>query len=117
MSLMVRIGANPDTPPRESAPLPDRLIAGSPRFRSWPVDESRGGQVRTGVWEATPGTYKAVKGEAFEFCHILEGLVELTEEGGRTQTLRAGDSLVLKPGFVGVWKTIEKVKKIFVVVE
>lgn len=117
MSLMARIDHNPDATPRESAPLPERLIAGSPRFRSWPLNESRGGQVRTGVWEATPGTYMAIKGEAFEFCHILEGLVELTEEGGRTQTLRAGDSLVLKPGFVGIWKTIETVKKIYVVVE
>ncbi len=29
---------------------------------------------------------------------------------------RAGDSFVMKPGFTGVWKTIETVRKIYVVV-
>ncbi|MGO6908350.1 cupin domain-containing protein, partial [Rhizobium ruizarguesonis] len=28
----------------------------------------------------------------------------------------AGDSFVMKPGYVGVWKTIETVRKIFVTV-
>ena len=29
---------------------------------------------------------------------------------------RAGDSFVMKPGFVGVWRTIETVRKIYVCV-
>ena len=29
---------------------------------------------------------------------------------------RAGDSFVMKPGYVGVWKTIETVRKIYVTV-
>ena len=29
---------------------------------------------------------------------------------------QAGDSFVMKPGFVGVWKTIETVRKIYVTV-
>ncbi|MDF3147092.1 MULTISPECIES: cupin domain-containing protein [unclassified Streptomyces] len=28
-----------------------------------------------------------------------------------------GDSFVMKPGFVGVWKTIETVRKIYVIVK
>ncbi|MFD6174410.1 cupin domain-containing protein [Streptomyces coeruleorubidus] len=29
---------------------------------------------------------------------------------------KAGDSFVMKPGYVGVWKTIETVRKIYVTV-
>ncbi len=95
---------------------PSILIAGDPTFTTWNQDESREGSVRTGVWEATPGTTKSIKGEKYEFCMLLEGAVELTEQGGETVTYRAGDSFVMKPGFVGTWKTIEKLRKIYVVV-
>jgi uncharacterized protein len=53
----------------------------------------------------------------FEFCHILSGLVEITENGGAPVRYGPGDSFLMKPGFVGVWKTIETVKKIFVIYE
>ncbi|GHH88823.1 cupin domain-containing protein [Streptomyces capitiformicae] len=49
-------------------------------------------------------------------AHILAGIVELTPEGGEPVVYRAGDSFVMKPGFVGVWKTIETVRKIYVIV-
>lgn len=95
-------------------PLPDRLLAGDPTFLTWALDASRDGAVRTGVWEATPGETISIKGESFEFCHILEGVIELTEEGQAPVTYRKGDSFVMKPGYRGVWKTIETVRKIYV---
>jgi uncharacterized cupin superfamily protein len=70
----------------------------------------------TGVWEATPGETRSIKGETFEFCHILTGVIEITPDGGEAVTYRAGDSFVMKPGFTGVWKTIETVRKIYVTV-
>jgi len=97
--------------------LPDMLIAGDPTFTSWNQSESKNGKVMTGVWEATPGTTKSIKGERFEFCQILQGSVELTEEGGGTVIYRAGDSFVMNPGFVGTWKTLETLRKIYVVVD
>ncbi|RIY02623.1 cupin domain-containing protein [Aureimonas flava] len=117
MSLLVALETDPKSAPRESLPLPERLIAGSPAFKTWALDESREGKVRTGVWEATPGETHSIKGTTFEFCHILSGVVEIDERGGATRTFRAGDSFVLKPGFVGVWRTLETVRKIFVCVE
>ena len=51
-----------------------------------------------------------------EFCYILSGVVELTEEGQHPRRFRAGDSFVMKPGFIGVWKMIEAIRKIYVVV-
>lgn len=96
---------------------PEMLLAGDPTFTTWNQDESRDGAIMAGVWQATPGTTKSIKGEKFEFCMLLKGAVELTEEGGETVTYRAGDSFVMKPGFVGTWKTLETLRKIYVVVD
>ena len=43
-------------------------------------------------------------------------MIELTEEGRQPVTYRKGDSFVMKPGYRGVWKTIETVRKIYVIV-
>ncbi|NYZ12269.1 cupin domain-containing protein [Azospirillum sp. RWY-5-1] len=116
MPLLKTIDTAPSFAPRLSEPAPDRLIAGSPAFRTWAQDDARDGTVRTGVWEATPGETRSIKGETFEFCHILSGVVEITPDGGAPVIYRAGDSFVMKPGFLGVWKTIETVRKIYVTV-
>jgi uncharacterized protein len=116
MSLLIPIDTMPSFAPREDVAKPDRLIDGAPAFKTWALDASRE-NVRTGIWEATPGTTRSIKGEAFEFCHILAGVVELTEDGGETHVFRAGDSFVMKPGFTGVWKTIETIRKIYVFVD
>ncbi|TIP06019.1 MAG: cupin domain-containing protein [Mesorhizobium sp.] len=108
--------SNPSTPPRESNSLPERLIAGNPAFKTWAQDVAKDDLVHTGVWEATPGETRSIKGETFEFCHILSGVVEITPDAGETVTYRAGDSFVMKPGFTGVWKTVETVRKIYVTV-
>ena len=102
--------------PRESKALPDRLISGDPSFKTWAQDTARDGTIHTGIWEATPGETRSIKGTSFEFCHILEGVIELTDDGGETVTYRAGDSFVMKPGFTGIWRTIETVRKIYVTV-
>ena len=116
MSRLKLIDTNPQTAPRESKPTAERLIAGNPSFKTWPQDASCDDSVRTGVWEATPGETHSIKGTTFEFCHIITGIIELTEKGGETATYRAGDSFVMKPGFVGIWRTIETVRKIYVTI-
>lgn len=103
--------------PIEGVPKADRLIEGNPTFKTWTVTSVNNDQVRSGVWEATPGTYLSIKGGIFEYCTILSGLVELTEEGGTPVTLKAGDTFVMKPDFVGTWRTIETVRKLWVTVE
>jgi uncharacterized cupin superfamily protein len=117
MPLLIEVDPAPTGEAKHGKPMPERLIAGAPAFRTWPLDASRGETVKTGIWEATPGEYHQIKGEMFEFCHLLEGVIELTEKGEAPRIFRAGDSFVLKPGYVGVWKTIETVRKIYVVVE
>ncbi|MFV0409028.1 MAG: cupin domain-containing protein [Paracoccus sp. (in: a-proteobacteria)] len=117
MTLLCPIDIAPTFPPREDVAAPDRLIEGNPALKTWALDEQAVGdwsKIRWGIWEATPATTRSAKGEALEFCHILEGVVELKEEGGETRIFRAGDSFVMKPGFRGEWKTIETVRKIYV---
>lgn len=116
MSLLKTIDPNPTFAPRESGPLPERLIAGSPAFKTWAQDADKNDTILTGVWEATPGETRSIKGTTFEFCHILAGIVEITPDGGEPVVYRAGDSFVMKPGFLGVWKTIETVRKIYVTI-
>jgi uncharacterized protein len=116
MSLLITVDTDPDFAPKETLPAPERLISGNPSFKSWPQDASKREKVQTGVWEATPGETHSIKGTTYEFCHIISGLIEIEEKGGETKTYRAGDSFVMKPGFVGVWRTIETVRKIYVCV-
>ncbi|MFD0388386.1 hypothetical protein ACFQ4K_12020 [Tistrella bauzanensis] len=42
-----------DMPPEESAPNPDAVISGTPRFKLWAL-EDLGDGVSAGIWEATP---------------------------------------------------------------
>jgi uncharacterized protein len=116
LSLLKTVDANPAFPPRESRALPERLIAGNPAFKTWAQDVAKSDLVHTGVWEATPGETRSIKGDTFEFCHILSGVIEITPDAGETVIYRAGDSFVMKPGFTGVWKTIETVRQIYVTV-
>ncbi|SCX23862.1 hypothetical protein DSM25558_3445 [Agrobacterium sp. DSM 25558] len=116
MSLITRIDTNPQTTPKEALPTPERLISGNPSFKTWALDDCRDGTVHTRIWEATPGETHSIKGTTYEFCHIISGVIELEEKDGDTVTYRAGDSFMMKPGFVGVWRTIETVRKIYVTV-
>lgn len=116
MSLITRIDTNPQTTPKEAVPAPERLISGNPSFKTWALEDCRDGTVHTGIWEATPGETHSIKGTTYEFCHIISGVIELSEKDGDTVTYRAGDSFMMKPGFVGIWRTIETVRKIYVTV-
>lgn len=95
------------------APAPDRLISGSPEFRTWNLEEADG-SLRAGVWEATPGKWKIVYDE-WEYFHILSGHSIVTEEGGEPVHLKAGDSLILRPGFKGTWEVVETTRKDYVI--
>ena len=100
--------------PRKGQPAPDRLVEGAPNFLSWDIAQTDDGAVRSGVWEATPGAYRSIKGGTFEFCVILSGVSELTEDGFQPRRIAAGDAFVMHPGFVGTWRVIETTRKLWV---
>ena len=116
MSLLKLIDPRPTFASKVSGAMPERLLAGNPQYKTWTQDLAKDDLVHTGVWEATPGETRSIKGETFEFCHIISGTAEITPDGGEPLTFKAGDRFVMKPGFTGVWKTIETVRKIYVTV-
>lgn len=98
--------------PEHGAPPPERVIAGDPRFTTWNIEERDG--LYAGVWQSTPGKWRIVYDE-WEYFRILEGYSVVTEEGGEAFHLRAGDSLILRPGFKGTWEVIETTRKDYVI--
>lgn len=99
--------------PEEGAPVPDRLISGTPRFLTWNLEEADGG-IYAGVWQSTPGKWHVVY-EEWEYFHILEGHSILTEEGGDPVQLLPGYSMIIRPGFVGTWEVVETTRKDYVI--
>ncbi|AOG09823.1 cupin domain-containing protein [Agrobacterium sp. RAC06] len=99
--------------PEEGAPATDRLISGDPRFITWNIEEADGG-IYAGIWQSTPGKWRIVYDE-WEYFHILEGHSVVTEDGGEPVHLKAGDRLILRPGFKGTWEVLETTRKDYVI--
>lgn len=99
--------------PEEGAPAPGRLISGDPRFLTWNLEEAEGG-LYAGIWQATPGKWRVIYDE-WEYFHIIEGHSILQEDGGAPVHLRAGDRMVLRPGFKGSWEVVETTRKDYVI--
>ncbi len=99
--------------PEEGAPAPDRLISGDPHFLTWNLEEAEGG-VYAGVWQSTPGKWRILYDE-WEYFHVLEGYSIITEDGGEPVHLRAGDRMILRPGFKGTWEVVETTRKDYVI--
>ncbi|MGE6739222.1 cupin domain-containing protein [Allorhizobium pseudoryzae] len=99
--------------PEEGAPAPDRLISGDPRFTTWNIEEADGG-LYAGIWQSTPGKWR-ISYDEWEYFHILDGYSIVTEEGGEPVHLKAGDRLILRPGFKGTWEVIETTRKDYVI--
>ena len=99
---------------KEEAPVAaDRVTEGSPRTVSR-LDYQQDEKVFAGEWSATAGAWR-VSYDEWEFCHVLEGVCELETSDGEARRFKAGDSFIIEPGFVGVWRVIEPMKKRFVV--
>lgn len=99
--------------PEEGEPAADRLISGSPRFTTWNFEEATGG-VYAGIWQSTPGKWR-ISYDEWEYFRMLEGHSIVTEDGGEPIHLRAGDRLVLRPGFKGTWEVVETTRKDYVI--
>lgn len=99
--------------PEEGRPVADRLISGDPVFTSWNVEEAEGG-LYSGIWQATPGKWR-IRYDEWEYFHILEGHSIVTSDDGEVFDLKAGDRLILRPGFKGTWEVVETTRKDYVI--
>jgi uncharacterized cupin superfamily protein len=101
--------------PLVGGPAEDRLVEGNPVQRSWDYEATSDDNVIAGVWESEAGAWTSIKGETWELCHILSGVSVIEEEGKPPLRLTAGDTFVMRPGFVGVWRVIETTRKVYVI--
>ncbi|NIA71310.1 DUF861 domain-containing protein [Pelagibius litoralis] len=94
----------------------DVAVAGTPKHIAWPHFIGDGGQVRSGVWESTAGSFRGPMKDQIEFCHILEGEAEIETGVGERITVRVGDGFVMDNGLEPVWHVADYVKKHFVII-
>lgn len=89
-----------------------RLVEGAPLTETR-LDYRRG-DTFAGEWSAGAGAWR-VHYDEWEFCHMLEGVCELVPDSGSAQRFTAGESFIIEPGFSGVWRVIEPMRKRFVI--
>ncbi|MFD1704362.1 cupin domain-containing protein [Methylopila henanensis] len=108
-----RLGG-PTAPFEDSAPPPELVVEGEPRFRTTVHYEAPDGRLFAGVWAATPGAWRVAYDE-WEWCRLRSGRCVLTPDGGEAQEYGPGAAIVIEPGFTGVWAVLEPCEKDFVV--
>ncbi|AKI01031.1 putative enzyme of the cupin superfamily [Hoeflea sp. IMCC20628] len=106
------IRVSPSVEPEVSRPEPEKVLAGDPVHTTWNLEERDG--LYCGIWQSTPGTWR-ISYDEWEYCHILEGISVISEDGGEAVTVKAGDSFILLPGFKGSWQVIETTRKDYVI--
>ena len=89
-----------------------KVIEGTPAMKTWVLHSSNDGNMISGYWECTPGTYHATYTD-YEFVHLIKGRIVITPDGGTPVTVNAGDAFVVEANFKGTWKIEEKVRKHF----
>jgi len=73
------------------------------------------GQLVAGVWDTSPMHRKIMPFPRHELMMILEGAVSITDDKGRAQTFRAGQSFFAPKGAVFSWTSTEYVRKYYVI--
>lgn len=102
------------TPVFEGYSVPEGVVEGQPVERIYYHLENEKLAVNAGYWEAEPGV---IRYEGFpwnEFCMILEGELQVAEDGKPPLTLRAGDAFFITKDFRGTWTLPVPVRKYFV---
>lgn len=113
-SLMKKViaFASSTVAPSTYRPAPERILDGDPVQTAALVFTSADGRFSAGTWAAERGTWRVVFNES-EFCHLLEGVVVVTDQTGERTTFRAGDAFVSPAGFTGTWEIVEPARKLF----
>ena len=93
-------------------PDPAKVVKGDPVHTTWNLEDRDG--LFCGLWQSTPGAWRVDYAE-WEYIRILEGVSILHEDGHPPVTIRAGDSYVIRPGFMGVWEVVETTLKDYVI--
>jgi uncharacterized protein len=88
------------------------VTEGAPSMKTWVLHTSSTGQMISGIWECSPGTYHATYTD-YEYVVLISGRIVITPDGGTPVTVSAGDAFVVEHDFKGTWKIEEYVRKHF----
>jgi uncharacterized protein len=102
--------------PESSAPAAANLISGTPRQQVWNAFSDPEGHFHVGRWASTVGLWR-VKYTERELCHILTGMVRLTDDSGEQRTYRPGDTFMIDKGFSGTWEVLADCSKLYAIYE
>lgn len=108
ISRVTRDGTTPDV----ARPDPAKVLSGDPVHTTWNPEDRDG--LFAGLWQSTPGKWRVAYSE-WEYFRILSGFSILTGPDGTVTELRAGDSLIIRPGFTGTWEVVETTLKDYVI--
>ena len=94
---------------------PSWIKEGNPVARGTVLTQSDDKKVSSGLWSCEPGKFEWTFGWD-EFVHVLEGHVEISEDGtDQTITLQAGDMAHFPLGMKTHWHVKTAVRKFFVI--
>ncbi|MFT3689090.1 cupin domain-containing protein [Paenirhodobacter sp.] len=91
---------------------PEHVVEGDPVHTTWNLDDDRG--LFCGIWQSTPGAWRATYAE-WEYIHVHHGHAVLEGDDGTRTAIGPGDSLVLRPGWSGIWRVSETLRKDYVI--
>ncbi|HKQ83712.1 MAG TPA: cupin domain-containing protein [Steroidobacteraceae bacterium] len=110
-SLSIALAKDPQVSPTPAAVL----LSGIGETKTWPALVTADGVVTSGIWESEAFSKKKSHPDSMEFCYILEGTVEISDNEGNVASYGPGDAFIVQPGFDGVWKSLTRVRKYFVI--
>lgn len=102
--------------PESAIPAATNLITGDPRQQIWNAFSDPEGRFHVGRWASTVGMWRINYTER-ELCHILTGIVRLTDDSGAQRTYKSGDTFMIDKGFAGTWEVLEDCSKIYAIYE
>lgn len=93
------------------------ILHGDPKQSGFFTNTEPDGNFVTGIWACMPGKYRVDRyhADCYEFGHILEGKVRITDSEGNSAEYKAGDTIVTPKGFKGTWEVLEPFRKVLAV--
>jgi uncharacterized protein len=91
------------------------IIAGSGAEQGYEAFAFKGKAVSGGLWAGEPTTIRVDSYPEDEMFTLISGSLALEGKDGKTIRVMPGDTVIVPKGWAGVWKTLEKSVKSYVV--
>ena len=95
--------------------LPKKFVVeGNPIYDTWVTEEFPvEGKLSTGLWTGEPGTMTIRNYPTDEVFTLISGKFEITNEDGSVVVMNPGESGLIRKGWSGTWRNVEKSCKCF----